>query len=245
MKTAIIAAVARNLAELDLAPEVERHAKLQQDLRDIAGARQVATDRRNAIGAELRSDADPRGDQVAAALIRGETTTDATRGSFNKEMLEEESAALAAGLQNLSVRERETHAAIRSVEAVERSKIVPAFQPLLDHGREEVSAALEVIAKHYAIARAVSGASGFGGRSEADAYGAILDAAVRNSRLMPHGLAEVPADVVALVASLQGRTSAHRVYAVTSVPNLPEAVDMTTANLIAAAVEGARREAAV
>lgn len=241
MNPETIAAASDALASLDLEPEAQRHAKLQQDLIDIAGAREIATARRNDIGEELRSTRDPQGDEVAAALLRGESASDAARGSFNRKDLEEESATLTAGLTNLNIRERDTYTAIRNAEAAERAKIAPIFKPLLDHSRAEVVAALRVIVEHYAIARAIAGATRNVGAKEADEFGDVLEAAVRGSHLLPYETVEIPSDVVDLLNGLKGKCSAHNVYVPTSVPNCPEA---KFPSLMAAAVDAAARAAA-
>ncbi len=240
MKTSLIADVAREVDQLDLEPEGQSYASLTQDLRDIEAARQVATDRRNAVSEELRNFRSPRGIDVADALLRGVGASDAARGSSNRTALEEEREALSAGLTNLAIRERDTYTAIRSTEHRERAKVGPIFRPLLDNAMSEASAAISVIARHYAAARAIALATGGYGGREADALGDVLAVAVRDHSFLPFEQVDVPADVLGLLDQIRAKCSAHKGSAPPSVPNCPE---VKFPAFLATAVQAARRAA--
>ncbi|MBW8294741.1 hypothetical protein [Sphingopyxis sp.] len=241
MNVETITAVSDALANLDLEPEGLRHAKFKQDLVDIGEARKTATARHNEIAKELREDVGPQGDHVASALLRGEDPSDAARGSSNRKDLEDQAAALSAGLKALNIRERDTYNAIRNAESDERSKITPAFQPLLDLGKREVAAALNVIAQHYAVAEAIHGATRYGAEKQVNALGDILATAIGEHNLVPFENVDVPPEVVGLLEMLKDRCTAHKVYVLTAVPNCPEAKFPVQ---MAIAVDTARRAAA-
>lgn len=219
MDKKLLAAVAQQFAEIDLTAENDQIAAIEVQIFTAEEKIVAADERCREIARTKQEWRGPAGSDVADALMGGATVLDAARTGPDLAALEAEREALRAAMRDLRHRVEDWRAEISLIETNARQKIAGPAQRLLEGVNEDARAAASALATAYACAEAISAATRFG-PVEAHNLRRLVQEASKSGGPLPYALrdVEVPAELIATLATLQGKGSAMRVGVIDRAP---------------------------
>jgi hypothetical protein len=223
------------IAALDLSAENDRLAELNAKLAEIGEAETTARERIAELDALIRGYREPDGDEVADAILAGDTATMAANAGASLTSLQDERARLFPALKALRHRNDDALAEVREVRAAAAHKASGAVAPLIDAIVAEARVAAERLAECYAAVSAAYSATQYFSRQR-DALGEALHAS-RGLLDEPYRAVPVPASVVEVLKALvvKGPVLRSTVPETVPQPNPPIAPSVIGAIAVAAA----------
>lgn len=215
MKQEVLSKAAADFAAVDVSDENAQIAEIEAEIARAHEAIQAAETRCSEIARAKDDIRNPRGSDVASALLAGESATDAARAGPSVQALEDERLSLRDGIKALNRQVEDWRAEITNIESNARSKISQISQSfhdaLMADAREKLTEAAEI----YAAAAAVSATTRYG-TYETSQFRDIMDVASRSGALL-YGLRQidVPTEINDVLRNLEGKGRAMRVGLIT------------------------------
>lgn len=208
MKPNILTQAARAFDALDFSAENSQIEALETEIATTQAAIQAAEDRCSEISRTLQGFTGPSGRQVADALLANASPTQAANAGPSADDLEQERAALRAGIKDLQWRVEDARAEISVVRDAARSKVTEPARALIEHYLEQARAAGEAIVEIYASLECIRSAAQHGG-NEAAGMRPAVEGIMRERAILPWRRdIPVPAEVQQALSALQGKGKA-------------------------------------
>lgn len=219
MDTKLLSDVARDFSAVDFTAENDKITAIEAQI-FMAEEQIVAADERcREIARTTQEWRGPAGSDVADALMGGATVLEAARAGPDLAALEAERDTLRAAMRDLRHRVEDWRAEISLIETNARQRLAGAAQRLLEGVNEDARTAASALATAYACAEAISAATRFGS-VEAHNLRRLVQEASKSGGPLPYALrdVEVPADLMATLATLQGKGKALRIGVIDRAP---------------------------
>lgn len=215
MKSEVLRKAAAEFAAVDVSDENAQIAEIEAKIAQAHEAIQAAETRCSEIARAKDDIRNPRGSDVASALLAGESATDAARAGPGVQALEDERLSLRDGIRALIYQVEDWRAEITNIESNARSKISQISLSFHDALVVDAREKLAEVAEIYAAAAAVSATTRYGSY-ETSLLRDIMEAASRSGALF-HGLRhiDVPTEINDVLRNLEGKGRALRVSLIT------------------------------
>lgn len=213
--------IAAAWAEIDFSDENAKVAALQADIAKAEDAIAKAEARSMELSQALYGQRHHDGQAVADALLSDVEVADAARLMPSFDEMQDERAALQAGIRSLRHKIEDKNAEIEGVRGGACSRLARHVQPLIDELAAEAGKAAQIIADKYAAIDAITYGLGIASQQR-ERLGSAARGVVGGKALLPHcRRVEVPSDVINMIGQVLEKGPAVKVRQIRSVEIAP------------------------